>query len=623
MARVRAERLPSSTVEWSLAILSGLARSARDDVAIWAGGGKGLDEGVDDALAPFFHELLSEHPDARILTTEETDSDEGDDRRVSRWTERACAGLEEGETDLIVERTSKVACRFAQPERDDDDDDDDDGERGEGPSDVEGVATSPTWELCAPRVSVVGYGGHFDRDEATRVDLSARLRDAALHTSDENVRLCLSTLVEAVDGWKDGAYPSWCHDGTVVDIAALVEALLPITFAMVIYQPDGETAKVARIEEGAVTHHDVRVGLAWSPALTPTLPAKIELGTTHATNAPPQAPLPKSPHREALFAALSGASRVGLRDQPAFQALLGLSPAERRTLLLDVGAESPAAVAGVVEGIVYLMLELTVIAETDTELLEIFASERSLSSGRALEAFIGLLERFIAKQELSVAVATAMMASPALRRTAARAPRKPDRSEKKKPEYRALRLLRAAEEITGPSDPWRAAVERDLATASSSERAAWRALIAAWEEHPLPYAVGSASKKFEEHLGALGGDHGAARARHWLGLFIDHARGPGPSLASSRDEHEAKLRFVEGLVLLVMREPALGRHLGRALLDYAIAPNAAGGIASPRLVYRAIDLLASTDDVDALRAVAASRDYPRVSAYAALRAGST
>jgi hypothetical protein len=366
----------SSTLDWSLAILEGLARSAQDGIAVWAGGGKGLDSEVQEALSPLFRELVAENPDARVLYAEESDSDEGDDRDVARWTHIACSGLEEGDKELLVEKTSKVACRFIQPEKYDDEEDDD----GEPPLDVEGAATTPTWDFRARSVSVVGLGSHFDVDEARRADLAKRLRDAAQGATG-NVRACLEALADAREGWKDAAYPSWCHAGSVVDVAAIVDALRPLMFALVIYQPDGDTVKVARID-AAVTHHDVPVGLAWSPALSQILPAKIDRGASQATSAPPARTAAKSPHREALFEALRTADRVGLKDQPAFQSLLPLSPAERRALLFDIGtdAPTPAALAPFVESIVFLLVELTVLAETEADVLELFAWETSLSS---------------------------------------------------------------------------------------------------------------------------------------------------------------------------------------------------------------------------------------------------
>src|SRR5690349_5469465 len=78
-SRLRTAGTQRSTLDWSLEILAGLARSARDGIAVWGGGGKGLDLEVYEALMPFFREVIGEHPDARVLYAEETDSDDGDD----------------------------------------------------------------------------------------------------------------------------------------------------------------------------------------------------------------------------------------------------------------------------------------------------------------------------------------------------------------------------------------------------------------------------------------------------------------------------------------------------------------------------------------------------------------
>jgi len=229
---------------------------------------------------------------------------------------------------------------------------------------------------------------------------------------------------------------------------------------------------------------------------------------------------------------------------------------------------------------------------------------------------IGVVERFVETNGLSPALSRAIVGSQALTNLAAKAHRKPDRFEKKKFPYRSSVLLRAAERFAGPNDAWLSAVARDLATQPNETQKAWRKAIATWEEQALPYPVRAAWKRYEKILASLAPDGGPAQARKWLGMLVESPATSG----GARDRLQARLRFVEGLIVIVMREPNNDGRLGRSLLERALVSNNGGGVASPRLAYRSIDLLAAVRDVDALRTVATDSPYPRVRAYAELRA---
>ena len=309
IARLRAHGTSGSTLDWSQAILTGLARSACDGLAVWGGGGKGLGSEVCEALTPFFRELLADHPDARIVYAEESDHDDGDDGDVARWTESSCSGLEEEQKEMFGERSLKIACRINAKEKYDDEEGDE--EEGDAPLDVEGIASSRTWDIVASRVHVFGYAGLFDQDDVSRAAKIELLRDAASRTAHAHVGECLSALADATEGWKDAAWPSWCHVGTALDIGVLVDALRTLMFALVVYQPDADTMKVARVEESNVTHHDVPLGLFWSPAFSPTLSAPVDVPPPAPRGERPASVVAPSPHREAYPFTAYAASCAG------------------------------------------------------------------------------------------------------------------------------------------------------------------------------------------------------------------------------------------------------------------------------------------------------------------------
>jgi hypothetical protein len=59
--------------------------------------------------------------------------------------------------------------------------------------------------------------------------------------------------------------------------------------------------------------------------------------------------------------------------------------------------------------------------------------------------------------------------------------------------------------------------------------------------------------------------------------------------------------------------------IARLLLEHALSPSGGGGVTSPRLAYRAIDLLVAAGEVEAVRELVMSLSYRRLRNYAELR----
>lgn len=586
----------SSRDRWSCVILSGLGDAAHDGMAAWGSEGKGLDDEVRAALLPFFRDLLAENPDATILFGDESDADDSDDGNVARWTAFYRVEREEQAEEAVVERRENIPCRILPFDPDDYESDDEDEDEDEDERDIDGAGAFPTWSMSAGRVSVLIWN----------------FVDAAASSSSPGfVRECMATLKQAKPR-AEWDWRTWGYVGEPVDVEPLIAALAESgSTGLVMHQSETDTMKVARIDDGAVTYQDVPFGLAWSPALAPLLPTIVELEPhprPENVHSPAPADVSTSPHRSALLEAGLSANRIGLRSQPAFQTLLTLSPAERRHLLLDLCLNPPADGGWFIENIAYLLLEFSEVVEREPDVLELIAAESHLPS-MASDSLISCVERFVVAHGWSPAIAQSVLVSTRIHRRAASAHSRPDRRQAKEVPFRALQLVQAAERIVGSRDVWIAAVERDLAALPDEQRVAWREAFAAWEARALPFPLHHALERDWPILQPLG-DNAATAAHEWLARVNDSTL----RTARSRDALEAKLRTIEGLMIVATKTPSVS-GLGRTLLTMALKPSVGGGVSSPRLAYRAIDLLSANRDAVALHELASS-PYRRIREYA-------